>query len=308
VPDCKILKGQQMRLIREQVEKRMSAMLGAEVSFEKLNLSLLAGTIDAQGVKIQTGTADPPLLTVRRLKAEVSLAAALKKELVIRSLTIENPVVYLSRSADGQLNLPQKPASDTSRQTTDRTTDTNATEEQPSSWRFEAKKVLVVDGRFTFRDENTGYHVLIEPVLVELKESGGGFEFTLMADRASRQDQPADIGSLRLHGQARDVPTPLQWQKARIIASLQAGELLRGQVDVASLQPLELKAQLNGTIVVSDVLRLLPGLLLKSIAGFNPAALVGRVDLVATASYSATYGLRIPELSLHGADLSLPKV
>ena len=76
-----------MRLVRQQVEKRLSAMLGAEVTFEKLNFSLLSGTIEAQGVTVTHGRTDEqPLLTVRRLKAELSIGAAFKKELVINAL------------------------------------------------------------------------------------------------------------------------------------------------------------------------------------------------------------------------------
>ena len=82
-----------MRLVREQIEKRLSRMLGAEVTFEKLNLSLLGGSIDAQNVVISTPGGGTPLLTVRRVRIEVSLAAALRKEVVVKSVTIEKPTV-----------------------------------------------------------------------------------------------------------------------------------------------------------------------------------------------------------------------
>jgi AsmA protein len=293
-----------MRLVRQQVEKRLSAMLGAEVSFEKLNFSLLSGTIDAQGIIINTGRTDPqPLLTVRRLQAEVSIGAAFKKELVVNALTIERPVIHLIRDTDGQLNLPQKPATDTPSQTTDTPSDSDASEESGSSWRFEAKKLLVVDGELLFSDANSGYLATMNTSLADVKQANGGFEFTVMAERASRTDQPAELGAIRLHGQARNMPTPMQWQQARITASLEAGELLRGQVDVPSLKPIDAKAQLNGTIDVPHVLKLIPSLLPTLFNG-----LAGRVELTTSISYSKPSGLRVPELTIRGVDLALPAV
>jgi uncharacterized protein involved in outer membrane biogenesis len=293
-----------MRLVRQQVEKRLSAMLGAEVTFEKLNFSLLSGTIDAQGVTITVGRTGPqPLLTIRRLKAEVSIGAAFKKELVVNALTIEKPVVHLSRDLDGQLNLPKKPVTDTLRQTANTPTDSDASEDSSSSWRFEAKKLLVVDGELHFSDANTGYRATIEPILADVKQANGGFEFTVMAEQAKRTDQPAEVGALRLHGHARNMPSPMQWQQARITASLQAAEMLRGQVDVPSLKPIDAKAQFSGTIDVPHVLQLVPAVLPKLLGG-----LAGKVEINASVSYSKSSGLRVPELTIRGVDLALPAV
>ena len=280
-------------------------MLGADVTFEKLNFSLLSGTVEAQGVTVSTGRTDPqPLLTVRRLKAEVAIGAAFKKELVVNALTIEKPIVHLFRDADGQLNLPKQTVTDTDRRTTDTPADADASEESASSWRFEGKKLLVVDGELHFSDAKTGYRAEVAPILAEVKQADGGFEFTVMADRARRTDQPAELGALRLHGHARNMPSPMDWQQARITASLQAGELLRGQMDVPSLKPIDAKAQLNGTINVPHMLQLVPTALLPKLLG----GLAGKVELHTTVSYSKTSGLRVPELTIRGVDLALPTV
>jgi uncharacterized protein involved in outer membrane biogenesis len=293
-----------MRLVRQQVEKRLSAMLGAEVTFEKLNFSLLSGTIEALGVTVTTGRTGPqPLLTVRRLKAEVSLGAAFKKEISISSVTIEKPIIHLLRGADGQLNLPSKSLSDAPRQTTDTSSDSDTSDASGSSTKFEAKKILVIDGELHFTDAKTGYRASVEPILADVKQANGGFEFTVMAERAQRTDQPAELGALRLHGHARNMPTPLQWQQARITASIQTGEMLRGQIDVPSLQPIDAKAQLGGTIDVSQVLQLLPAILPKLLNSF-----VGKVEINASVSYSKSSGLRVPELTIRGVDLALPAV
>jgi hypothetical protein len=294
-----------MRLVRQQAEKRLSAMLGAEVTFEKLNFSLLSGTVDAQGVTVTVGrTGQQPILTIRRIKAEVSIGAAFKKELVVNALTIEKPIVHLYRDAGGQLNLPKKREADSERQTTDTTGGNDASDDSESSWRFEAKKLLVVDGELHFSDANTHYRASVGPIIAEVKQANDGFEFTIMADRARRDDQPAELGALRLHGHAHNMPSPMKWQQARITASLQAGELLRGQVDVPSLKPIDAKAQLNGTIDVPHVLQLVPEALLPKLLG----GLSGKVELNATVSYSKTTGLGVRELTIRGVDLALPAV
>jgi hypothetical protein len=168
--------------------------------------------------------------------------------------------------------------------------------------------LLVVDGELHFHDVATGYRALIEPLLADVKQAENGFEFTMMADNARRADQPADLGSLRLHGHARNIPSPMQWQQARVTANFQAGEMLRGQIDVPSLRPIDAKAQVGGTIEVAHVLRLLPAILRGMVAGLNLGAINGRVEINASASFSPASGLRIGELTIRGVDLAVPAV
>jgi hypothetical protein len=104
------------------------------------------------------------------------------------------------------------------------------------------------------------------------------------------------------------MPSPTQWQQARVTASFQAGEMLRGQIDVPSLQPIDAKAQVGGTIDVADLLRLLPARLPGALAGLNLAASNGRVEINASASFSPQIGVRIGELTIRGVDLAVPAV
>src|SRR3954453_6000064 len=127
-----------MRLVQRQVEKRLSAMLGTEVTFEKLNLSLFSGSIDAQNVVFRTPGGGTPLLTIRRVRVEVSLAAALRKEVVVKSVTIEAPVFTIVRGAGGGLNFPSRlptDAADTARQTADAVSDIGPSIDAPKAWK-----------------------------------------------------------------------------------------------------------------------------------------------------------------------------
>ena len=48
-----------------------------------------------------------PVLTIARVKASVAVARALKGEIVVKSLTIERPVVNVVR-VGGKSNLPKR--------------------------------------------------------------------------------------------------------------------------------------------------------------------------------------------------------
>src|SRR5688572_2773146 len=97
-----------MGLLQHPVQRKLSALIGAEVTFEKLNVSLLGGSLDAYGVTVAGDDPSLPVLTIKRVRAELSLAKALKKEIVIKSLTIEWPILSIVRRADGRTNLPQR--------------------------------------------------------------------------------------------------------------------------------------------------------------------------------------------------------
>jgi uncharacterized protein involved in outer membrane biogenesis len=91
---------------QSSIENRLSTLLGMEVRFEKVSFSLLGGSIDVLGVVIGGNGAVMPLVTIRRVRAEFALAAALKKEFVIKSLTLERPLVSLARDSNAGWNLP----------------------------------------------------------------------------------------------------------------------------------------------------------------------------------------------------------
>src|SRR5690242_10129872 len=92
-----------MPILQGAIERKLSSLLGAQVTFDKLNLSLFKGAIEVLGVRVGD------LATVARVNIEVAIGRAIKGEFVVKSLMIERPVVTLVRRADGSFNLP-KPA------------------------------------------------------------------------------------------------------------------------------------------------------------------------------------------------------
>lgn len=311
-----------MGLLKQPVERKLSAMLGAEVTFDKLNFSLLGGSVEAQGITVAGDDPAVPFLTIRRVKAEISLGAAMKKQFVIKSLTIEKPVVTIGRSADGGLNLPRRfrpddapptahPLSDTDRRTSDTMSDgarNDRSEGGPGddlggSWKFEARKVLLVDGEVHFHDAS-GYRASLERVLGEIKEAGGGQEFTLIVESAGRRDRPADLGQIRMTGRADNVPDLSQWQRASVRATLEIADALQARLDLPSLKPLDAKAELSGSIDLQALPALLPSGI-PALDRLTTRALGGRVNVNGRATYTALDGLRVPELTIRAVDLSL---
>ena len=288
-------------------------MLGADVTFEKLHFSLLGGSVEAQGVVVAGHEPAVPLLTIRRVRAEIALGAALKKEFVVRSLTIEAPVLTIVRGADGRLNLPrrfqpsdgQPPASANVGHSADTPSDTGASDEHPGTWKFEAHKVLVVDGEVHYRDAS-GYHVSVEQLLAELKEAGGGMELTLIADSAGRRDQPADLGPIRANARADNVPDLSQWRRASIQGNLEVVDRLRVRAHLPAVDPPDVKLEFNGSLNLADVTQFLPDAVRSTVAA-RAGTMRGRAELSGRATYRHPEGLRVPEFIVRAVDVILSR-
>ena len=210
-----------MALLQQPIQRKLSSLLGANVTFEKLNLSLLGGSIEANGVTVAADDPNTPVLTIGRVVAKVAVTRALKGEIVVTSLTIERPVIRLVRRADGSTNLPKKIEPDDQAPTPAPA----EAEEDKSRWSFDVEKVLLVDGRASFELEGS-YHLSFEKLLAELKRDGGGYAFTLLADSVGRRDVPIELGQLRGTGRLEEVADLTQLAKAKLDASLELGDLL----------------------------------------------------------------------------------
>src|SRR5687767_9288267 len=80
-----------MVLLQSAVERKLSNLLGAEVKFDQFKVSLLSGSVEVAGVKVGE------FLTVARAIVHIAVKRALKGEIVVKSLTIEQPRVDLPK-------------------------------------------------------------------------------------------------------------------------------------------------------------------------------------------------------------------
>ena len=67
-----------MGILQQPVQSKLSQLIGAEVRFEELKVSLLAGSIEARGVTVAGDDPARPVLTIRKVRAEISIPRALK--------------------------------------------------------------------------------------------------------------------------------------------------------------------------------------------------------------------------------------
>ncbi len=86
------------------LEKKINAKIPGSLSWQKLNLSLLTGTIDLQHFQLK----DPDRKNVagfKRLKINIKWLKLLKGKIVLSSILLESPSVTLETGIDGSINL-----------------------------------------------------------------------------------------------------------------------------------------------------------------------------------------------------------
>jgi uncharacterized protein involved in outer membrane biogenesis len=159
-----------MKFLQQPIERKLSSLLGAAVTFRGLKISPLAGKLEAEGMTVAGDTSDKPLLYVRRIIAEISRAKALAGKLVVKSLVIEGPEIFLVRQSDGSLNIPARapkpPANEDA-------------EDESEGWQFEAQSIRVEDGRIRFQQDSQ--IASVDEVSGELKLIDGQIEMAAIA-------------------------------------------------------------------------------------------------------------------------------
>lgn len=294
-----------MGLFQFPIQNKLSALLGVQVTFEKFNVSLLSGTIEASGVVVAGPDASAPLLTVRRIKAEISIPRALKREIVIKSLAIERPVLSVVREADGRSNLPQRVEGLDPEPPGSAPLSSSSLSQEPAAgeaWDFQAQKVLLVGGEIHFRqvDERGHSHpLMVSPLAAELVQQDDGLGLTLIADHVGRPDGP-DLGPLKLNGRLTGISNLRQVRSAGLDVQLHLGERLHGQLRSTAVASEALSFLLNGTIDLAQTLSLLQPL----IRGSSFPETGGEINVSAEGTLDPRQGLRIAALQIQGKELT----
>jgi hypothetical protein len=300
-----------MSLLRQPIERRLSAFIGAEVTFDKLKLSLLGGSLEASGVTIAGDDAGAPLLTVRRIRAEISVARALAKQIVIKSLVIEGPVISIVLRADGSANLPQRSPADPIVQTIDphEHEEAEKTEEddEPSSWRMEAQRVTLVDGQIRFRDQTGGsaYFASAEQIGAEIRQVDERITVSASLENVGRRDVPVNLGPIHLTALFSDIDDLSQLGKSPVEAKLEWTGGLVADVNSQGLSGEEISVEGSGPfdlaewVAAAPPVARLPRFLLAH--GFS-----GRANLSLKAKYMQSTGVKVEEFILRVFDATIP--
>lgn len=302
-----------MSLLQQPVQAKLSKLIGAEVRFGNFSVSLLGGSIEARGVTVAGDDPSQPVLTIRRVRVEISIPRALKKEIVVKSLTIEGPVLSIVKRAGGRTNLPRPgKGAEAERKAVKSAARAKAVDESAEggddaggAWTLEAQRMLLVDGAVRYHaDALAGGEAIdlsAESILAEVKAANGGLDFTCIVESlGSRGVKQAELGQLKFAGRAEGVEDLSRVLKASVTATVQLGELLRGEVRMPSIKPLKATFHASGAAEVSKLLRILP----NTLASRAPATPTGRVEVSLGASYSDA-GLKISELVLRAADVQV---
>ena len=269
------------------------------------------------------------------------MGKVLGHEIAVRSLTLERPVVSLVRGPDGNLNLPHRihalmahshgdgfavegDAADFATIARAAPPEPHATGGEHSNdaaraaaalsrrWRWDVRKVLVVDGEVHFRDRSAGggYVVSAAPLLAELKQAGDEVQFTVIADSVGRRGVPsAELGTLKATGCFTGVHDLTHLSEAGVRATLDVGDDLRVTIAASSLRPPAGEIAAAGRIDLATVAALLPPALPKLPTWFAPAAacrtLAGRVEVSLRATCSGRSGFQVSELLVRASDVGV---
>jgi AsmA protein len=256
---------------RPVLEQRLTTALGREVKIGDLKLSLFSGGASASDVTI----ADDPAFSKESFVRAKTLAVGVElwplifsRQLIVTSLTIDQPEIFLLQSAAGVWNFSSlggntSPAS---------TTPVPSGESTATPTSLSVKLVKISNGRFTFKKSR------LEKVNVELRDfsATSSFPFSLAADVAGG-------GSVKLDGKAGPIPqadvieTPVDLRVTITSLDLAGSGFTQPSSGIAGIISLDGNAASNGHTV--NIKGKLKADNLKLATGGSPAKRAVEIDL-----------------------------
>jgi uncharacterized protein involved in outer membrane biogenesis len=171
-----------MKIPRQLIEKKLSQFLGAQVTFDRLDVSL-AGKLEAEGMTVAGD--GQPLARVRRIAARVALGQLLAGQIAAKSIEVEEPRIFLSwRGRAFQLPRPASNPDDSAGQ---------------SNWKFDVQSIRITDGQIDFQipAPEAAYHISAEKINAELTQSDK-IAGQVSIGSVRRLDVPVELGSIKL--------------------------------------------------------------------------------------------------------------
>jgi len=235
--------------LRQLLEQRSSATLGRQVTVASLDFDLLPFVANLSGIEVAGGpAADQPLVRADRIEIRIRMWALLSRQVVVRSLEIESPVVHWDLPADSPGAI-------------------GAFAGEEPGYGLEVERLVVSNGsleighsRWALDTSLADLEVGLQPIddLVGLAPRRSGFvrvgAGSLRVNRAT-EEAPASGGSLEIEGAELLLTleeSAMQIDRARITAgdseltaSGQINEWREGQIDV------------DGSFALADIVELL---------------------------------------------------
>jgi len=149
--------------IRVMVESKLEERLEREVSIGKISGNIF-GNINVTDVSIakEEKLSDGKLIDITRIKARYSLLSLLKWKLVIKSVSIIRPRIWLERDAEGKLNVPELAT----------TEDKDKDKEKDSRFSVVVSSIDLLSGTVVFNDKKNSISATLMGLNGELKGFG----------------------------------------------------------------------------------------------------------------------------------------
>ena len=292
-----------MSFLQRPLEDKLSSLLGAEVKMHALEVSLRKGTVLARDITVGAGDPAGPLLTIRSIQAEVSIARLLKKEFAIKSLAIEGagPSARASRGWDHESSQSRSGFQAEARPRR-RSPARRRIAPASGAWRRKRyRSVMVKCMSARAIPDHSPYHISLEQLSGQITRSGADLAFALSSDSAGRRDPDGELGRIRVSGRFLAATDLTKLASAGVEAVVEIGEALKTQINSPAISSREVQVQLDGTIDLAIIAALIPPglgpLTAASMSGLSSVSLKGR--------YDPQRGLHLSQLSLSGADLTV---
>jgi uncharacterized protein involved in outer membrane biogenesis len=276
-----------MGMIQQTIQKTLSRLLGADVKFERLKWSPLSGRVEAEGMTVWPEGFEAPLLQIRRIGAEVSVAKALKGQIAIKSLAIEAPVASIIRRGDGMTNLPRRPA---------RSPPSSSGEQSAGPGReMEAQSISITGGQIHVHDQTGGspYHASVEGIEATWRQQGKEIQLTVTARSSGRQDQAAALGAIQLTGRFANASSLARASQSPLEAELKFTGGPTAKISSPSLASRRVSLELQGPVDLPVLMAMV-----RACTGD------GRLEGTLRMDIDFSKGIHLQELSLRAADVS----
>jgi hypothetical protein len=300
-----------MRFIRDWVQRRatdfltrkLSASLGRAVTFQSLQLSF--STLELTGITVATDRpGELPPLTIARVRAQVSTGKMLSKQIAVRSLVIEDPVITVIRRADGSINLPSIASTAPVQNGMPTRPNVSDDDAESTTWTLEAAQILVTNGQIHYREESSAYHASAEQLQIDIRQTDPlDTDVTLYIPSLGRRDVPVPLSPLQLRGRFIGVRDMTQLATAPLSASAEV-ESIKLDVGTTNLSSLDVSLAFTGKVVLSKLATLLPSRFVPAIA--LTSGFTGTADVTGQARWNPAGGLRVSSFMLSAHDLTIP--
>jgi hypothetical protein len=228
-----------MAIVQGVIERKLSSLLGAKVTFEKFSVSPLSGTIEAAGVRVggdEGAQGADPLLTIVLVRAQVSIKQAFKGEIVVKSITVEKPVLSFAPE-----KLPPRPQAG----------EESSAKDDKTSWKFDIQKLFLIDGQITARV--SGFELSSGRVLLDLNRVGQDYSLTFLAEDVRRTDRAVMIGTVGATGRIMNVADLTKFADASASVEVTLGDLGRLAYTTPRIRSMQGEVELHGKITLAQI-------------------------------------------------------